>query len=129
MRFSKQRQAILDIVLNGNNHPTADYIYSELKKDYPELSLGTVYRNLSLLSEKGLIQKVSIQNHSDMFDKNLDHHAHIVCSICGDVCDIDTGLIDNIMSNISNDNNILIKSYDITFDGICNKCKEKKIKL
>lgn len=126
MRFSRQRQAILNLVLNSNNHPTADYIYLQLKKDFPELSLGTVYRNLSKLSDKGLIQKVSIPNQSDMFDRNLDRHAHVVCSNCGEVYDIDTSSIDDIISNISTDANVSIQSYNITFDGVCNKCKSKK---
>lgn len=126
MRFSKQRQAILDIVLKSSNHPTADYIYSELKKDYPDLSLGTVYRNLSLLSERGLIKKVNIPSYPDMFDRNLGQHAHVVCDICGQVHDVDISLIDEIIPNISNRNDLLIKSYNITFDGTCNSCKAKK---
>jgi len=126
MRFSEQRESILNVVLNSDNHPTADYIYSKLKKNYPGLSLGTVYRNLSLLSEKGLIQKISIPNHSDKFDKKLYQHAHMICDACGEVYDIDIDPIYNIISNISDQNNMLIKSYNITFNGICNKCNDKK---
>lgn len=126
MRFSKQRQAILNMVLNSDNHPTADYIYSKLKIDYPNLSLGTVYRNLSFLSEKGLIKKISIPHLSDMFDHNLNPHAHVVCSNCGEVHDIDTSSIDDIVFNISTDSNISITSYNITFDGVCHKCKREK---
>lgn len=124
MRFSRQRQAILDIVLNSCNHPTAEYIYSQLKKDYSGLSLGTVYRNLSLLSEKGSIRKVNIPNYADMFDRNLNEHAHLVCDICSEVYDIDISSIDKIIPNISSNNNLLIKAYNINFEGICNNCKK-----
>lgn len=127
MKFSKQRNLILNTVLNSDNHITADEIYYKLKANHPELSLGTVYRNLSKLSEIGLIKKVNIPNQSDKFDKNLSRHTHLVCSDCNKIYDIELESIDCIIKNISGDNNILINSYNIIFEGICSNCKNDNL--
>ncbi|MGL5904996.1 MAG: Fur family transcriptional regulator [Cetobacterium sp.] len=124
MKFSKQRELILNYILNSQEHLTADIIYGDLKKYNPELSLGTVYRNLAKLTEIGAIKKVSLPNQVDKFDKNLDPHAHFICDRCAKIVDIKVTNIDNILSNISNDENIFIKRYDIVLNGICNDCKK-----
>lgn len=126
MKFSKQRELILNYVLNSCEHPTADTIYMELKKDNPDLSLGTVYRNLTKLSEVGAIKKISLSGQVDKFDKNLQQHAHLVCDNCGCIIDIYINKIDEILEDVSKEGKINIKNYNISFNGICEKCNEKK---
>lgn len=125
MKFSKQRELILNYVLNSCEHPTADTIYMELKKDNPDLSLGTVYRNLTKLSEMGAIKKISLSGQVDKFDKNLQQHAHLVCDNCGCITDIYINKIDEILEDVSKEGNINIKNYNISFNGICEKCNKK----
>lgn len=124
MKFSKQRKLILDTILESDIHPTADYIYNHLKKDNPELSLGTVYRNLSQLVDNGFISKVSIPNQADRFDKNLSSHAHLICNSCGEIYDLESNNIDNFINAVSAKENISINSYDIIFNGTCKSCKK-----
>ncbi|MGL5545148.1 MAG: Fur family transcriptional regulator [Cetobacterium sp.] len=124
MKFSKQRELILNYILDSHEHLTADTIYVDLKKYNPELSLGTVYRNLAKLTEIGAIKKVSLPNQVDKFDKNLDPHAHFTCDRCGNIIDIAIPNVENLLSDISNDKDIFIKKYDITFNGICKNCKD-----
>ncbi|MCQ9626148.1 transcriptional repressor [Cetobacterium somerae] len=126
MKFSKQRELILNYILNSHEHLTADTIYADLKKDNPELSLGTVYRNLTKLTEIGAIKKVSLPNQVDKFDKNLDPHAHFICDECGSITDINIPGIDEFLDKVSKDDGISIRKYDLTLNGTCKKCKDKK---
>lgn len=126
MKFSKQRELILNYILNSHEHLTADTIYADLKKDNSELSLGTVYRNLTKLTEIGAIKKVSLPNQVDKFDKNLDPHAHFICDECGSITDINIPGIDEFLDKVSKDDGISIRKYDLTLNGTCKKCKIKK---
>lgn len=125
MKFSKQRELILNYILNSHEHLTADTIYADLKKDNPELSLGTVYRNLTKLTEIGAIKKVSLPNQVDKFDKNLEPHAHFICDECGSITDINIPGMDKFLDKVSDEDGISIRKYDLTLNGICKKCKSK----
>ena len=119
MKFSKQREIILNEVMNSHLHPTADSIYTSLKKDNPGLSLGTVYRNLSQLTENGYISKLSIPNQSDRYDKNIKPHAHLICERCNNIYDIESETISKFINDLSNEQNLSILNYDIVLQGIC----------
>ena len=83
MKHSKQRDAIMEYLKSSHEHPTADTVYAALRKDHPNISLGTVYRNLALLSELGEINKLSTGNGPDRFDGDVHPHYHFVCKKCG----------------------------------------------
>nr|UWI50965.1 transcriptional repressor [Clostridioides difficile] len=124
MKFSKQRELILNEILNNPVHPTADCLYESLKKDNPSLSLGTVYRNLAQLTEHGFIKKVSIPGNPDRFDGRTENHYHIICEVCGDVYDLESEILSNLKESISEETDIKITSYNISFKGICNNCRK-----
>ena len=124
MKFSKQREIILNEVMNSHLHPTADSIYTSLKKDNPGLSLGTGYRYLSQLTENGYISKLSIPNQSDRYDKNIKPHAHLICERCNNIYDIESETISKFINDLSNEQNLSILNYDIVLQGICKNCKE-----
>ncbi|MGL4731495.1 MAG: Fur family transcriptional regulator [Clostridium sp.] len=124
MKFSKQRELILDTIMKSDIHPTADYIYNSLKKDNPNLSLGTVYRNLAQLVDNGFIHKVSMPNQSDRFDKNIKPHAHIICDVCNEVYDIDSSSLKCFINDLSSEHDVDISSYNIVFKGVCKSCKK-----
>ncbi len=126
MNRSKQRDIILEVVSNSCEHPSADMVYQEVKKQIPNISLGTVYRNLNLLVELKKIRKISMPNGSDRFDKTLLKHYHFYCDKCKKVFDIDS-------SNFKDLNKIVEKKYhntvyyhDIVFIGECSNCINKK---
>lgn len=123
MKFSKQRELILNAVKENKVHPSADFIYEYLKKDNPNLSLGTVYRNLSQLVDYGFIKKVSIPGCADRFDGTLSEHCHMICDNCGEIYDIESFLLKDISTKISDELDIKITSYNINFNCICKKCK------
>ena len=119
MRYSKQRQKILEIVNNSYDHPTAYMVYENVKKEIPDISLGTVYRNLNSLVDNKLIKKIPLT--IDRYDKNTDH-CHLCCLKCDKIIDI--GLL-NIDKYILDNYNFKVLSSDVVLMGICNDCMER----
>ncbi|MCQ2400287.1 MAG: transcriptional repressor, partial [Clostridia bacterium] len=87
-RFSKKRQSIIDLIKRTDVHPSAEWIYNELKPVYPDLSLATVYRNLKELEESGEIVVVDTVKNKERFDGKTFPHTHAVCSKCGKIIDV-----------------------------------------
>ena len=121
MRFSKQRDLILNIVQGTRSHPTADWIYGEVRKELPNVSLGTVYRNLGQLVDNKSLLAINIDGtiHYDAF---LDDHQHFQCKSCNNIYDIDISIID-FVSQIESKTNHKIDGCQIHLVGICKDCK------
>lgn len=122
---SKQRDAILTYLQSRKDHPTADQIYDAVRKEIPNISLGTVYRNLSLLTEIGQIIKLSCGDSSEHFDATTTPHTHFVCNNCGKVKDIKTNHIDIVNTLVSPDFPCKIEGHNIIFYGSCEICMKK----
>lgn len=123
MNYSKQRDAIQSYLMSVKTHPTAEEIYSELRKDNPELSLGTVYRNLDKLSKLGVILRLKGFGEKDRFDGNINHHYHSECIKCGKVIDIFTDYMSNIDNEIRKSTKLDVVSHEMKFNLICPNCK------
>ena len=89
LRYSQQRENIYQYLLASRIHPSAEMIYTDLKEEHPDLSLGTVYRNLKLLEELGKVRRVTSHQGSDRYDAICGDHAHFVCQGCGAILDMD----------------------------------------
>ncbi|MGL4335613.1 MAG: Fur family transcriptional regulator [Turicibacter sp.] len=122
MKYSKQREMILNFIKDNPVHPTADLIYETLKKDNPNLSLGTVYRNLAQLADHNLIQKVSMAGHPDRYDGTLSDHYHFLCIECGKVTDLFIEGLNNVNSMVESECGVKVLSTEMSFKGICNEC-------
>ena len=122
-RYSKQRALILDAISKADDHPTAEMLHSILRPQYPTLSLGTVYRNLNLLSREGIISKMNFS--VERYDFDTSAHPHFCCDQCGQVSDFPSAsafLPDGIIDDGGNK----ILRCDVIFSGICKKCMSKK---
>ena len=86
--YSRKRQAIYDLMLSTQEHPSAEWIYTMLKPEFPDLSLGTVYRNLKLLEENGAIRAVTVISGSEHYDAIMTPHPHFICNLCGKIQDL-----------------------------------------
>ena len=123
LKYSKQREAIKDF-LSESSHPTADEIYIKVREQFPNVSLGTVYRNLNLLSECGEIRKLTFPEGPDHFDNNTTPHYHFVCMDCGEVYDVfpqpgaPSLLVPQDMNRFGE-----VKNVNLQFRGICNRCR------
>ena len=124
-KFSRKREAIIDALRSTKTHPTAEWIYSRLKPSYPDLSLGTVYRNLSLFLGEGSIIKVGNVNGQERYDANINPHPHFICDSCGEVIDIDENL-DYGLPNQINFPEGSIEYCEIVFHGKCQNCLNKQ---
>ncbi|OLA90802.1 MAG: transcriptional repressor [Roseburia sp. 40_7] len=125
IKYSRQRECIKQFLASRHDHPTAETVYLNVKQDFPNISLGTVYRNLSLLTELGEIQKISTGIGPDRFDGNPAPHYHFFCRKCGCVMDLDMEGIDhiNILAGSQFDGEI---EGNITyFYGKCANCLKK----
>ena len=128
-RNTIQKELILNAVRTLKTHVTADEVYEYLLKEYPNISRGTVYRNLNLLSEEGKIKKVNTSDGADIYDFSLHEHYHVRCDSCGKVFDVDMDVLPNLISAIKEKHGFEFYEYDIFFKGICPKCLKEKDKL
>lgn len=123
MRVSEQCRAIIEELCRMNVHPTANDIYRSLRNRMPRISLGTVYRNLELLSQKGIVKKIHAVGTQRRYDGNTVKHYHIHCNQCGRLDDlpaIELKCVTDLVGEIS-DYHILW--HNIVFIGICPACK------
>jgi len=124
LKYSRQRESIKKYLYGRTDHPTADMIYTSIREEYPNISLGTVYRNLSLLVELGEIRKVTTDG-ADRFDAKLEPHSHFVCRHCGCVMDVMLPLQDQADYVNQNWNMGKVDECRMEFFGVCNSCLKK----
>lgn len=128
LKYSRQRESIKDYLANTSEHPTADTIYLNVKESFPNISLGTVYRNLNLLADLGEAVKISIPHSSDRFDGRTFPHNHFVCISCGKVIDLEMDSIENINDLAGKHFDGEILSHSTLFYGNCADCLEHSAK-
>lgn len=124
-KHSRQRDAIMAYLTARKDHPTADMVYQNIRSTMPNISLGTVYRNLSLLSESGEIARLSCDGKADHFDADTRPHYHFMCRQCGCVSDLPLPYAGNLDHEASKDFDGTILGHSTIFTGYCRTCKEK----
>lgn len=124
MKYSKQRETIYQWVCEHAVHPSADEVYSNLKQQYPALSLATVYRNLNLLAEHGKLQKIAIPQGGDRFDGNIATHYHAICDRCGKVYDLSIPDLNHLEQKLEEEMQFQVRRHHLVVSGICSGCRE-----
>lgn len=124
-RHSKHRNRILELLRSTKTHPTADWIYEQLKKEYPQLSLGTVYRNLTILLEMGLAKKIHFGSTYDRFEANTEPHYHLICESCGKILDFEMPVYNELNSRATELTGFSVHHHKLEFFGLCEDCKTK----
>ncbi len=123
--FSRKRVAILNTLQETDIHPTADWVYARLKPRYPNLSLGTVYRNLKKFCETGKAVSVGVINGQEHFDGRVEPHAHFVCSQCKAVIDVhETFFTPEELAVLSQKFHLSVEDAVVVFHGLCEKCRQ-----
>lgn len=122
LKYSKQREAIKNYLRCSEGHPTADTVYSSLRQEFPNISLGTVYRNLSLLANLGEITRISTEDGADHFDGNTYPHNHFICKRCHQIYDLEMVDKNKIMKLVSGSFSGHIDSFLLNYYGICEHC-------
>ena len=120
MRNTKQKNLIVDVINNSFIHPNAYQIYEECKKTIPDISLGTVYRNLNTLSDEFKIRRIKMPDNVDRFDKKVKHN-HFICVHCMKVVDV----CDKYLEDINSIDGNKVIDCETIFKGICEECLKK----
>jgi Fur family transcriptional regulator, peroxide stress response regulator len=123
-KHSVKRDRILELLRGCKEHPTADWVYERLKKEYPDLSLGTVYRNLRILAEEGRIFSIRNGSTFDRFDADLAPHQHLTCECCGRVMDIEIDLDGAVLRRLEAQTGYRVSSPRVSIGGICPECQK-----
>lgn len=127
LKYSRHREAILAFLATRYDHPTAEVIYQNLKTEYPKISLGTVYRNLTLLADMGAIQKIACGDLSEHYDGNKEEHPHFVCDSCYKIIDLDMDKLDFLNTLAESSFNGKIERHQLIFYGKCHECMQHGI--
>ena len=126
LRMTPQRRVILEEIKKVDTHPTPDEIYDLVRRRLPHISLGTVYRNLEILSACGLIQKLELAGYQRRFDGNTDPHYHIRCVGCGRVRDLSNATFTIPVEGLRDSTDYEIIGYRLEFTGRCRECKNSE---
>lgn len=123
-RMTKQKQLILDILHSTKSHPTADWVYEQARKAIPDISLGTVYRNLNVLKENNEIMELNYGSTFSRFDGNPENHYHFVCEKCGRVDDVDIPFQDEVNRLVTKIYGGEVAYHRMEFYGTCTDCQK-----
>ena len=123
-KYSKQREIVLDILRKSYAHPTAEEIFSEAREIDSNISLGTVYRNLEILTEDQIIEKIPTSAGKDRYDLKKSKHHHAICDKCGKVIDFNCNIdMKKLQKEINTQVGFTLNQDEIRIIGICENCK------
>lgn len=126
VRYSKKREAILAVIQGTSSHPSAEWIYQQLRPKHPDLSLGTVYRNLAFFQENGQVQSVGVVQGQERFDAIVTPHSHFICNCCGTVLDLpDIHPEADLERAVSTQYEFAVERCELTFYGLCPSCSQQ----
>jgi Fur family peroxide stress response transcriptional regulator len=120
---SRQRERILELLQDTGVHPTADWLYNHLKEEFPNLSMGTVYRNLNILVEQGKVDRMDFGSTFDRFDARMGPHYHFICEQCGAIIDLELPIDDSLNRRVDELTPFQVKRHSIEFYGLCDRCQ------
>lgn len=126
VRMTPQRHAILHYLMSSLQHPTADEIYKALSDTFPNMSVATVYNNLRLFREAGLVRELTYGDASSRFDANMDDHYHIICQKCGHITDFDYPVLTQVEKSASELTGYQVDTHRLEIYGTCPICQEKQ---
>jgi len=123
-RLTRQRRAILNLLKSTRAHPTADEIYEAVRKDLPNISKGTVYRNLQVLIDSGEAAVLDIRGTLSRYELRRESHHHFRCQACGRVIDIDEPIDPGLDDKVSRETGFVVSGHQIEFRGWCAICRQ-----
>ena len=128
LKYTKQREVILEILYKYNKHFTPEELYMQIKNEYPKLNIGiaTIYRTLNLLEESKMITSISFGQSGKKYEIAIKpHHDHLICDMCGTIIEFEDEQIENRQLEIAKKYHFLIKSHSLQLHGICKECRKK----
>jgi Fur family peroxide stress response transcriptional regulator len=124
---SKQRDAIVRVLRSTSTHPSAEWIYEQVKKEIPSIGLATVYRNLRILEESGEILEMHTLNNTSRFDGDTRTHYHFCCDLCGKIIDLDEPIDTTIETRIAKRTGLKVTRHHLELGGLCLECQRLEL--
>jgi len=125
MKMTPQRLEIFRQISNSNNHFSAEDVFNRVKEKLPTISLDTIYLNLRMFENFGLLSRVYLEPGRSLFDHNLSHHHHLICSECKTVKDIDFPGLDDLVIPETIRKWGTVHKKELKMEGVCSKCARK----
>ncbi len=126
-KITPQRMAIVKILSKSEGHPSVEDIYDQIKRDFPTMSLATVYRNIVLIKSLGEVLELGFPDGSNRYDGNKPYpHPHVICLKCNKVVDPDLDSLDSMTREVAEETSFKILNHRLDFFGICSSCLSKK---
>ncbi|WP_022797755.1 manganese-dependent transcriptional regulator PerR [Thermus islandicus] len=122
-RLTRQRKAVLEVVQRAHHHPDAAWIYQEVRKLVPRVSLATVYRTLEALVAEGHLVPITRAGEATRYDAHLHPHLHLICEGCGAIVDLEPTLPDLMTPAQQAHPELEVRSVEVTYRGLCPRCK------
>lgn len=129
VRITPQRHAILEFIIQSMSHPTADDIYKALESKFPSMSVATVYNNLRVFREAGLVKELTYGDSSSRFDFVTNDHYHMICDACGKIVDFHYPGLDEVEHLASHLTGFNVSYHRMEIYGVCPTCKEHATKI
>ncbi|MEK8216249.1 MULTISPECIES: Fur family transcriptional regulator [unclassified Paenibacillus] len=126
VRITPQRHAILTYLMEALNHPTADDIYRALEPQFPSMSVATVYNNLKMFMEAGMVRELTYGDNSSRFDANVSDHYHVICQVCGKIEDFSYASLHEVEQAAERATEFKIHGLRMELYGVCKCCSDKK---
>ena len=124
-RETRQREVILNVLRSADSHPTADWVYDEVRKAIPNISKGTVYRNLKILREKGEISELNLSGTVSRYEGRQENHYHFRCDKCGRIFDLDEPVNNELDERVAKRTGFKVSYHQLEFRGLCKDCQQK----
>ncbi|MBP3323669.1 MAG: transcriptional repressor [Clostridia bacterium] len=125
--YSRKRNAIYQAICSTKSHPNAEWVYEQLKPQFRDLSLGTVYRNLKKFCEDGKAISVGVINGQEHFDADTTPHSHFVCDRCQSISDIYKPFFsEELLKSLNEEYGVSVTSNEVLFHGVCKECLERE---
>jgi Fur family peroxide stress response transcriptional regulator len=122
VRMTPQRHAVLQYLLDSVSHPTADEIYRALEHYFPSMSIATVYNNLKVFIDSGLVRELAYGDSSSRFDADMSNHYHAKCTKCGTLVDFNYPALHHVESSAADETGFLIQGHRLEVYGTCQSC-------
>jgi len=123
-RLTPQRQAVLAVIREREDHPTANEIFEAARRRLPAISHATVYNSLRYLREAGLVREIRFGDSASRYDRETDRHDHAICSNCGKLVDFDLPVAADLMRVAARQSRFKPESVHLTLTGVCPECRK-----
>ncbi|GAA0137311.1 peroxide-responsive transcriptional repressor PerR [Paenibacillus sp. YSY-4.3] len=125
VRITPQRHAILTFLMESMGHPTADEIYRALAPRFPNMSVATVYNNLKMFIEAGMVRELTYGDNSSRFDADVSNHYHVICEKCGKIKDFTYSSLEDVEQKAEEMTGFQVHGHRLELYGVCGDCREQ----